>query len=43
MKILKFLFKRKKKPITKNKCICELNAEGQSISGWCSKHHQDWL
>lgn len=29
--------------ITTDKCLCELNAEGQKITGWCSKHHTDWL
>tara|TARA_R110001632_G_scaffold222564_1_gene353845 strand:- start:54 stop:215 length:162 start_codon:yes stop_codon:yes gene_type:complete len=29
--------------VTTDKCLCELNAEGQAISGWCSKHHTDWL
>jgi len=24
-------------------CICERNARGENISGWCSKHHEDWL
>ena len=28
--------------VTTDKCLCELNAEGQAISGWCSKHHTDW-
>lgn len=27
---------------TTDKCLCELNAEGQVISGWCKKHHTDW-
>lgn len=26
-----------------DKCICELNAEGNVISGWCVKHHTDWM
>ena len=29
--------------VTTDKCLCELNAEGQQISGWCRKHHTDWL
>lgn len=29
--------------ITTDKCLCELNAEGQQITGWCRKHHTDWL
>ena len=23
-------------------CICEDNAKGRAISGWCSKHKTDW-
>lgn len=42
MKLLKFLFRKKQTKPT-NKCICELNKEGQNISGWCPKHHEDWL
>lgn len=29
--------------VTTGKCICELNAEGEGISGRCSKHRTDWL
>ena len=24
-------------------CLCEENAKGKGISGWCSKHHTDWM
>lgn len=29
--------------LPKDKCICELNSEGNQIKGWCEKHHTDWL
>jgi len=29
--------------VTTDKCPCELNADGEGISGWCSKHRTDWL
>ena len=32
-----------KNEIDKSKCICELNASGQQLSGWCVKHHTDWM
>lgn len=50
---IKKIFKKKSKKqcaisvvvssITTDKCLCELNAEGRKISGWCKKHHTDWL
>jgi hypothetical protein len=24
-------------------CLCEQNARGQVVSGWCRKHHTDWM
>jgi len=24
-------------------CICEQNARGKVVSGWCSKHQTDWM
>lgn len=24
-------------------CICEKNARGEVVSGWCEKHHTDWV
>ena len=24
-------------------CICEQNARGQAVSGWCGKHYTDWM
>lgn len=24
-------------------CICEDNANGSPTSGWCQRHHTDWL
>ena len=29
--------------VVSSACICEENAKGKAISGWCSKHHTDWL
>ena len=29
--------------VTTDKCLCELNAKEELVSGWCSKHHTDWL
>jgi len=26
-----------------SKCLCEHNAEGKGISGWCHKHKTDWV
>tara|TARA_R110000796_G_scaffold97757_1_gene204984 strand:+ start:51 stop:266 length:216 start_codon:yes stop_codon:yes gene_type:complete len=26
-----------------NACLCEQNARGQVVSGWCRKHHTDWM
>jgi hypothetical protein len=36
-------FKTKSKTkVEDNSCICEKNARGESVSGWCLKHHTDW-
>ena len=24
-------------------CICDQNSKGAKVSGWCSKHHTDWI
>jgi len=29
--------------VVSSACICEENAKGKGISGWCSKHHTDWI
>jgi hypothetical protein len=29
--------------VVSSACICEDNAKGKAISGWCSKHHTDWM
>lgn len=29
--------------VVSSACICEENAKGKMISGWCSKHHTDWM
>ena len=46
MGLLKRLFQffsKEKVVQVDNSCICERNARGEDISGWCSKHHEDWL
>jgi len=40
--------KNKKKQVDKiqmedDKCICYLNEHGHSITGFCVKHHTEWL
>jgi len=44
------LLKRDSKPkqcdihvVVDSACICEENAKGKKISGWCRKHHTDWM
>jgi hypothetical protein len=29
--------------VVSSACLCEENAKGKGISGWCSKHHTDWM
>jgi hypothetical protein len=29
--------------VVEGECICEQNARGQVVSGWCRKHHTDWM
>jgi hypothetical protein len=29
--------------VVSSACICEDNAKGKAISGWCSKHNTDWM
>jgi len=29
--------------INTNKCICDLNGDGEEIGGWCPKHRTDWI
>ena len=40
--LFNFFYKEKLIKVDKS-CICERNARGENISGWCSKHHEDWL
>lgn len=44
-RLFQFFSKEKVVQVEKvdNSCICERNARGENISGWCSKHHEDWL
>ena len=54
MKLFNKIFKDIFNPITKEKfkdsstpanvgCICNQNMKGNPTSGWCSKHHTDWI
>jgi len=26
-----------------NRCLCEINADEGGVSGFCFKHHTDWI
>jgi hypothetical protein len=41
-KIMDSLIGVKKTP-KKFTCLCDMNKDGLSISGYCHKHHTDWL
>ena len=46
MNWIKRLFTKKTKgvhAVLDTACVCELNARGEQVGGWCQKHRTDWI